>query len=85
MQEKIIARAKTIGADAVVMGKFDILESMGAGPLYESTADSFGPYSGGWGWWPFYYDPRSFVQGSADQIGRTEYLSCVAIRFAKES
>ena len=89
MQEKILARAKTLGADAVVMGKFDILESMGSGPLYESTlgptADSFGPYSGGWGWWPFYYDPWSFVQGSADQIGRTEYLSGVAIRFTKES
>ena len=88
MREKILARAKALGADAVVMGKFDILESMRAGPLYESTlgptADSFGPYSGGWGW-PFYYDPWSFVQGSADQIGRTEYLSGIAIRFAKES
>ena len=89
MREKILARAKTLGADAVVMGKFDILESMGAGPLYESTlgptADSFGSYSGGWGWWPFYYDPWSFVQGSADQIGRTEYLSGVAVRFEKAS
>jgi nucleotide-binding universal stress UspA family protein len=89
MQEKILARAKTLGADAVVMGKFDILESMGAGPLYESTlgptADNFGPYSGGWGWWPFYYDPWSFVQGASDQIGRTEYLSGIAIRFMKES
>ena len=89
MQENILARAKNLGADAVVMGKFDILESMGSGPLYESTlgptADSFGPYSGGWGWWPFYYDPWSFVQGSADQIGRTEYLSGIAIRFTKES
>lgn len=89
MQEKIVARAKTLGADAVVMGKFDILESMGVGPLYESTlgptADGFSPYSDGMGWWPFYYDPWSFVQGSADQIGRTEYLSGVAIRFRKES
>jgi hypothetical protein len=86
MREKILARADTLGADAVVMGKFDILESMGSSPPYESTlgpaADSFGPYAGGWGWWnPFYYDPWSFVQGSADQIGRTEYLSGTAIRY----
>ena len=37
MKGKILARARTLGADAVVMGKFDILESMGEGPLYEST------------------------------------------------
>jgi len=69
-----------------VGGKFDILESMGPGPLYESTlgpaADSFGPYASGWGWWnPFYYDPWSFVQGAADQTGRTEFLSGTAIRY----
>lgn len=86
MREKILARAGTLGADAVVMGKFDILESMGASPLYESTlgpaAESFSPYAGGWGWWnPFYYDPWSFVQGAADQTGRTEYLSGTAIRY----
>ena len=87
MKAKILARANSLGADAVVMGKFDILESMGTGPLYESTlgpaADSFSPYAGGWGWWnPFYYDPWSFVQGAADQTGRTEYLSGTAIRYA---
>ena len=89
LREKILARARTIGADAVVMGKFDVLESMGPSPLYESTlgpaADSFSPYAGGWGWWnPFYYDPWSFVQGAADQTGRTEYLSGTAIRYQEE-
>ncbi len=89
MKEKVLARAATLGADAVVGGKFDILESMGSGPLYESTlgpaADSFSPYASGWGWWnPFYYDPWSFVQGAADQTGRTEYLSGTAIRFMTE-
>lgn len=86
MREKILARAGTLGADAVVMGKSNVFESMGAGPLYESTlgpaANSFSPYAGGWGWWnPFYYDPWSFVQGAADQTGRTEYLSGTAIRY----
>ena len=89
MRAKILARAGTLGADAVVGGKFDMLESMGAGPLYESTlgpaADSFSPYAGGWGWWnPFYYDPWSFVQGAADQRGQTEYLSSTAIRYVNE-
>lgn len=89
LRDKILARAGVIGADAVVLGKSDVLESMGSGPLYESTlgpaADSFSPYAGGWGWWnPFYYDPWSFVQGAADQTGRTEYLSGTAIRYLRE-
>lgn len=86
LRKKILARADTLGADAVVMGKFDILESMGPSPLYESTlgptAGSYGLYSGGWGGWsPFYYDPWSFVQSDADQMERTEYLSGTAIRY----
>lgn len=89
LREKILARAAALGADAVIMGTFDVLESMGPSPLYESTlgpaAGSFSPYAGGWGWWnPFYYDPWSFVQGAADQTGRTEYLSGTAIRYVNE-
>ena len=89
LREKILTRAGAIGADAVVLGKSDVLESMGSGPLYESTlgpaADSFSPYAAGWGWWnPFYYDPWSFVQGAADQTARTEYLSGTAIRYTNE-
>ena len=86
MRDKILARANTLGADAVVAGQFDIFESMGSGPLYQSTlgpaAGSFGPYASGWGWWnPFHYDSWSYMQGSADQIGRSEYLSGTAIRY----
>jgi len=89
LRDTILARAGMMGADAVVLGKSDVLESMGPSPLYESTlgpaADSFSPYAGGWGWWnPFYYDPWSFVQGAADQIGRTEYLSGTAIRYESQ-
>jgi hypothetical protein len=88
LRDKILARAGAIGADAVVLGKSDVLESMGSGPLYQSTlgpaANSFSPYAGGWGWWnPFYYDPWSFVQCAADQTGRTEYLSGTAIRYVR--
>jgi len=87
MRDKILARAESMGADAVVLGRSDVLESMmGPSPLYESTlgptADSFSPYASGWGWWnPFYYDPWSFVQGAADQTGRTELLTGTAIRY----
>jgi hypothetical protein len=86
LRDKILARASMMGADAVVLGKSDVLESMGTSPLYESTlgptAGSFSPYAGGWGYWnPFYYDPWSFMQGAADQTGRTEYLSGTAIRY----
>ena len=89
LRDKILARASMMGADAVVLGKSDVLESMGPSPLYESTlgpaADSFSPYAGGWGYWnPFYYDPWSFVQGAADQTGRTEYLSGTAIRYVNQ-
>jgi hypothetical protein len=89
LRKKILARAGPLGADAVVMGKFDILQSMGPGPLFESTLgpalDGFGPYTGVWGWWnPYYYDPWSFVQVAGDQIERTEYLSGTAIRYVSE-
>ena len=88
LRDKILARASMMGADAVVLRKSDVLDSMGSGPTYESTmgpaADSFSPYAGGWGRWPFYYDPWSFEQGAADQIGRTEYLSGTAIRYVSQ-
>jgi len=87
LRDKILARASMMGADAVVLGKSDVLESMGPGPLYESTmgpaADSFSPYAGGWGWWN-YYDPWSFVQSTADQTEWTEYLSGTAIRYVNQ-
>jgi hypothetical protein len=85
MREKILARASAIGADAVVLGKFDVLESMGAGPAYQSTMGPSASSSGSWGGsWPFYYDRWSFLQGPTDQTGRTEYLSGTAIRYVNQ-
>jgi hypothetical protein len=85
LRDKILARASVMGADAVVLGKSDVLESMGSSPRYQSTmgpgSGGFGVYGGGW--WN-YYDPWSYVQGSADQIGRTEYLSGTAIRYVEQ-
>ena len=86
LQDRILDRAKGLGADAVILGKVDVLESLGPSPLYESTLSPAGAgYSsyawGPWGWWdPFYLDPWSYVQGAADQREWTTYLSGIAIR-----
>jgi hypothetical protein len=80
LRDKILARAATLGADAVVLGKSDVLESMGAETPYQST---MGPAASNGGW-PFYYDRWSFLQGSTDRTGRTEYLSGTAIRYVRQ-
>jgi len=80
LRDKILARAATLGADAVVLGKSDVLESRGSDTPYQST---MGP-AAGTGGWPFYYDRWSFLQGSTDQTGRTEYLSGTAIRYVRQ-
>ena len=60
MREKILARAAILGADAVVMGKSDVLESVGTGTPPQST---MGPAGGSFGgWWPFYYNRWSLTQ-----------------------
>lgn len=86
LRDTILARAGALGADAVVMGKSDELESIGPSPRYQTTmgpgAGAFGLYGGGW--WN-YYDPWSFVQGSGDQTEWTEYLSGTAIRYVDQN
>jgi hypothetical protein len=83
MRQKILARASTLGADAVVMGKSDVLESVGAGAAPQST---MGPGEGSsGGWWPFYYDRWSFMQSSVDETALTEYLSGTAIRYLSDT
>ncbi|TAJ35006.1 MAG: hypothetical protein EPO64_00295 [Nitrospirae bacterium] len=88
LRAKIVASAQKIGADAVVLGKADVLHSMGPSPAYQSTlgpaSGSFSPYAWG-GWWdPFYLDPWSFVQGASDETQWTMYLSGVAIRYVRD-
>ncbi|BFU94772.1 MAG: conserved exported protein of unknown function [Nitrospira sp.] len=82
MREKILARAATLGADAVIMGKSDVLESVGTGSAPQSTMGPAGGSSGGW--WPFYYDRWSFAQSPTDETRFTEYLSGTAIRYVNE-
>jgi hypothetical protein len=84
LRDRILSRARQLGADAVVLGKVDTFESMGPSPLFESTMPPVSPSYmwGPWGWWtPFYLDPWSFVQGAADQTQQTLYVSGIAIRY----
>lgn len=81
MRERILARAATLGADAVVMGKSDVLESVGTGTAPQST---MGPAGSVGGWWPFNYDSWSLTQSSVDETGFTEYLSGTAIRYLSD-
>ncbi len=88
LRDKIVATAKRIGADAVVLGNVDVLHSMGPSPVYQSTlgpaSASFSPYSWG-GWWdPFYLDAWSFVQGASDETQWTMYLSGVALQYVRD-
>ncbi len=83
LREKVLSRAAQLGADAVVLGKSDVIEAMGPGPAYQSTMDATGVSSswfGGW-WSPFYLDPWTYVQSSSDQVRWTLYLSGIAIRY----
>ncbi len=85
LRDNILTRASTMGADAVVLGKSDVLESMGQSHPYESTmgpgSSNVGLYGGGW--WN-YYDPWSFVQSSVDETEWTQYLSGTAIRYVNQ-
>ena len=86
LRSHILARAALLGADAVIFGKVDLLESMGASPAYQSTLTPAGTSLNPYGWWtPFYLDPWSFVQGAADQRDWTLYLSGIAIRYDRET
>jgi hypothetical protein len=83
MRRRILSQGKKLGADAVIFGKADVISSMGAGPLYQSTASPAGTsnsYSGGY-WNPFRMDAWTFIQSGSDQQQWTLYLSGVAIQY----
>ncbi len=84
LRAKIVEKARSIGADGVVMGKFDMLEHMGH-PRFQSTLTSEirnSVFSGGPGIGiPMFFDPWTYHQTSGDGITWTMYLSGVAIRY----
>lgn len=84
LRDTILSRAKILGADAVVFGRADVLESTGLGQTYQSTnargvsSSLFGGMGGGM---PFFFDPWTYVQAPTDRVEYTLYLSGVAIRY----
>ena len=84
LRDKIVAYARRFGADAVVLGKSDVIESMGQGQSYQSTLppDMQSSIFGGMGsGMPFFFDPWTYTQASTDRVEWTLYLSGVAIRY----
>ena len=88
LREKILSRAKELGADAVILGKTDVRHYYGQGPSYQSTAGPAGmstnPFSGGGYWNPFRMDAWSFIQGAGGGETWMMHLSGVAIRYMTE-
>jgi hypothetical protein len=88
LREKILSRAKDLGADAVILGQADVRHFYGQGPSYQSTASPAGtsssPFSGGGYWNPFRMDAWTFIQGAGGGESWMLHLSGVAIRYVSE-
>ena len=84
VREKMREKAGTLGADAVVITKVDVLKHMGH-PRFQSTLDpevrnsifTGGPGSG----IPMFFDPWTYQQTQQDGTTWTLFLSGVAIRY----
>jgi len=84
LRGKILTFAARLGADAVVMGKYDLMESNELGQTYQSTnaAGMQNSLFGGMGsGMPFFFDPWTYVQAPVDRVGYVQYLSGLAIRY----
>ena len=88
LRDRILSRARDIGADAVILGEADVRHFYGQGPSYQSTASPAGmatnPFSGGGYWNPFRMDAWSFIQGAGGGESWMMHLSGVAIRYVSE-
>ncbi|HET6675904.1 MAG TPA: hypothetical protein VFG71_11210 [Nitrospiraceae bacterium] len=88
LREKILSRAKELGADAVILGQADVRHFYGQGPTFQSTAGPAGtttsPFSGGGYWNPFRMDAWTFMQGAGGGESWMLHLSGVAIRYVSE-
>lgn len=88
LRQKIQDRARTLGADAVILGPAGTLVSMAHSPYYEPglfgpAGAAFGMY--GYGWYtPYTSNPYLFTQGAVDQPRLDQFLSGVAIRYLEE-
>ena len=81
---KVVKRAGSLGADAVIIDKVDVLKHMGH-PRYQSTMDpsvmhtifTGGPGSG----FPMFFDPWTYSMTAQDGTTWTLFVSGVAIRY----
>ena len=84
VRAKVLEKAGTLGADAVIIGKVDVLKHMGH-PRYQSTMDpdvGYSIFSGGPGSGiPMFFDPWTYSMTMQDGTTWTMFLSGVAIRY----
>ena len=85
VREKMMEKARSLGADAMYITKVDVLRHMGH-PRYQSTLDpsvNYSIFSGGPGsGMPMFFDPWTYQQTQQDGTTWTLFLSGVAIRYA---
>lgn len=85
VREKMVEKARTLGADAVFITKVDVLKHMGH-PRFQSTLDpevQYSIFTGGPGSGiPLFFDPWTYQQTQQDGTTWTLFLSGVAIRYA---
>ncbi len=87
LRDRILERAKELGADAVVLGDADVRRLSDRGPTFQSTMGTAIPggvssnsYRGGY-WNPFRMDAWSFTQGAGGGQGWMLHMSGLAIRY----
>ncbi len=87
LRDRILDRAKELGADAVVLGEADVRRLSDRGPTFQSTMGTAIPggvssnsYRGGY-WNPFRMDAWSFTQGAGGGQGWMLHMSGLAIRY----
>lgn len=87
LRDRILAQAKELGADAVVLGEADVRRLSDRGPIFQSTmgtavpgASSNNSYRSGY-WNPFRMDAWSFTQGAGGGQGWMLHMSGLAIRY----
>jgi len=85
LRQKMLDRARALGADAIVPGVPMIVKSQTGSPYYEPgllgpAGAAFSLY--GYGWYtPYSSNPYILTQGATDQPRIEHVLSGVAIRF----
>ncbi|MGZ9189983.1 MAG: hypothetical protein ACXW39_08005 [Nitrospira sp.] len=90
LRDRILSRAKELGADAVVLGEADVRRLADRGPMFQSTmgsgiqgTTSASNYRSGY-WNPFRMDAWSFSQGAGGGQGWMLHMSGLAIRYVSD-